>query len=403
MMTPETVLSCGAILAAGGSGSRMAADRPKQLLPLNGVPILVRSCEVLLQVPGIAEIVVVAPGDWLADCEAVCRNLLPPARLPCLHFTAGGASRQDSVRAGLMALSPALPLVLVHDAARPLADAELAQNCLACADRFGAAIAALPLVDTIKAVQDGRIVATLDRSRLWQAQTPQAARRELLIQAYALAEKDGFQATDEAALLEHAGIAVHTVAGSRRNLKITRPEDLLLARVLLNAGDQARGTGMRIGHGFDVHRLVAGRKLILGGVTIDHPLGLLGHSDADVVCHALMDALLGALALGDIGRHFPDSDARYRDADSLKLLATVWQMAVSRGMRLANADVSIICQKPKLAPHLGRMQANLAQACHAESTRFNVKASTTEQLGYTGRGEGIAAHAVVLLEENHGA
>ena len=400
MMHTLPIPPCGAILAAGGTGSRMAADQPKQLLPLVGLPILARSCRLLGDLPEVAEIVVVTPAAHRAACEAACQDFLPAPLLAHLRFAQGGKTRQDSVRAGLRALSPDLSLVLVHDAARPLADAALLRRCLEKAAQTGAAIAAVPATDTIKEVDEqGRILASPDRSRLWQAQTPQIVRRELLEQAFALAEQEGFQTTDEASLLEHAGIPVFVAEGDPKNLKITRPSDLRIARALLE--NEKQDSAMKIGHGFDAHRLVAGRKLILGGVEIAHPLGLLGHSDADVLCHALMDAILGALGLGDIGRHFPDRDPAYQDANSLHLLEQVWRMAAERGFALGNADLTVICQQPKLAPYLPAMQDHLARACMAPAERVNVKATTTEGMGFTGRKEGIAAHALVLLEETH--
>jgi len=254
------------------------------------------------------------------------------------------------------------------------------------------------VTDTLKKVRANfEILHTVDRSQLWQAQTPQAARRTLFEQAFAWAKRHGFIGTDEASILEAAGIPVRVVDGSERNLKVTRPEDLQVASALL----QEHST-MKIGHGFDAHRLVRGRKLILGGVTIDFELGLDGHSDADVVAHALTDALLGALGLGDIGRHFPDSDQQYKGVDSLLLLAKVQQLAEQQGFVLGNADITIVCQRPKLAPHLVQMQVNLAKTCKTAQASINIKATTTEKMGYTGRGEGIAAHAVVLMRAADG-
>ena len=391
----------------------MGSAQPKQLLQLAGETVLARSCQALLQVPELREIVIVAPLAHLEACQQVCMASLSQEQCSRLMFTPGGASRQDSVQAGLARLSPALSLVLVHDAARPLVETDLLYACLHAAARHGAAIAAVPVSDTLKEVDSasGLIRATVDRGRLWQAQTPQVLQRNLIEQAYAKARIDGFQGTDEASLFEHAGFTVQVVPGSGRNLKITRPEDLLVAEALLQKKDDhtnhapvqpsTQGSTMKIGHGFDAHRLVTGRKLILAGVEIDYHLGLDGHSDADVVSHALTDAVLGALGLGDIGRHFPDTDQQYRGADSLVLLAKVWELAKQRGMRLGNADITIVCQQPKLMPHLGPMQVNLARACQADAEQINIKATTTEEMGYTGRGEGIAAHAVLLLEVVH--
>ncbi len=401
---PGIVSASGAILAAGGLGLRMGTSRPKQLLSLAGEPMLMHSCRALLAVPELETIVVVAAAAYIEQCRQCCTTFLGKEQLARLLFTPGGRTRQDSVRAGLAQLSPALSLVLVHDAARPLAQPELVFRCLQAAARHGAAISAVPVSDTLKSVDtaSGIVQATVDRSRLWQAQTPQAVQRHLLLQAYEQADADGFQGTDEASVLEHAGIVVQVVQGSPQNMKITGPEDLPLAESLLRTRKQEgygkQRTAMKIGHGFDAHRLVPGRELILAGVPVDYHLGLDGHSDADVVCHALSDALLGALALGDIGRHFPDSDPAYRGADSLVLLERLWQLARERGLRLGNADITIVCQAPKLMPYLARMRENLARCCGAGVERVNVKATTTERMGYTGRGEGIAAHAVLLLE-----
>ncbi len=388
----------GVVLPAGGIGSRFGQPRPKQLLELAGVPILVRTCRAFLQIPEICRVAIAVPKDYYqASIDLLAAHLSQEA-FARLLFTVGGATRQDSVRAGLSLLPPEIELVLVHDAARPLIDRATILRCLQGAHEHGAVIAAVPVKDTLKKVGETREIAhTVDRSGLWQAQTPQAARRPVLEQAFAWAQEHRFIGTDEASILEAAGIPVRVVEGSERNLKVTRPEDLQVASALL----QEQAT-MKIGHGFDAHRLVSGRKLILGGVCIDFELGLDGHSDADVVAHALTDALLGALGLGDIGRHFPDSDERYRGIDSLRLLAQVQQLALQQGVVLGNADITIVCQRPKLAPHLAQMQANLAKTCKVAPADINIKATTTEKMGYTGRGEGIAAHAVVLTRSAYG-
>jgi 2-C-methyl-D-erythritol 2,4-cyclodiphosphate synthase len=227
---------------------------------------------------------------------------------------------------------------------------------------------------------------------LWQAQTPQGARRELLASAY---EQNGdAEVTDESMLLEKAGISVYLAAGEESNLKITRNEDLILAESVMTR----RTSTMRIGHGFDAHRFSDDRALILAGVEIAHDRGLAGHSDADVVCHALCDAILGAIGSGDIGRHFPDSDPAYEGISSLVLLDRVMERCDSQGMRLVNADITVVCQAPKLAPYLATMQSHLARHCLVEPEHMNIKATTTEKMGYVGREEGISCHAVVLIE-----
>jgi len=388
----------GVVLPAGGIGSRFGHAQPKQFLELAGLPILVRTCRAFLQLPEIAVVAMALPRDHYQASIDLLALHLQVEEFERLLFTVGGTTRQDSVRAGLALLPKEIELVLVHDAARPLIDRATIMRCIEGARQHGAVIAAVPVKDTLKKVGQEQLISdTVDRASLWQAQTPQAARRELLLQAFHDAADSGFLGTDEASLLEAAGIPVRVVEGSERNLKVTRPEDLQVASALLQ--EQAR---MKIGHGFDAHRLVSGRALILGGVTIDFELGLDGHSDADVVAHALIDALLGALGLGDIGRHFPDSDQQYKGIDSLLLLAQVQQLAEQQGFALGNADITIVCQRPKLAPYLAQMQANLAQCCKVAPADINIKATTTEKMGYTGRGEGIAAHAVVLMRLANG-
>ena len=388
----------GVVLPAGGIGSRFGHTLPKQLHELAGVPILVRTCQPFLQLPEISVAALALPSDHYQASVDLLSAYLHEEEFGRLLFAVGGATRQDSVQAGLALLPPEIELVLVHDAARPLIDRGTIVRCIQGAEKNGAVIAAVPVADTLKKVAANLgIEHTVDRSLLWQAQTPQAARRSLLKQAFAWAQENGFVGTDEASILEAAGIPVRVVEGSERNFKVTRPGDLQVASALLQ-----EQTTMKIGHGFDAHRLVSGRKLILGGVTIDFELGLDGHSDADVVAHALTDALLGALGLGDIGRHFPDSDQQYKGVDSLLLLAKVQQLAEQQGFALGNADITIVCQRPKLAPYLAQMQVNLAKTCKVAPASINVKATTTEKMGYTGRGEGIAAHAVVLMRSADG-
>lgn len=387
----------GVIIPAGGIGSRLGHQQPKQFLPLAGLPVLVRTCMAFLNLEEIRCVVVAAPADYYQATIDLLHRHLPQQQTERLLFTLGGATRQDSVAAGLAILPAEVSLVLVHDAARPLIDRDTIIRCLRGAAQYGAVIAAVPVKDTLKRAADSGLIAqTVDRTSLWQAQTPQGAQRALLEHAFAAALQQQFIGTDEASLLEAAGIPVRIVAGAARNLKITHSEDLQVASALLQE-EQV----LKIGHGFDAHRLVPGRKLILGGVALDFELGLDGHSDADVVAHALTDALLGALGAGDIGRHFPDTDPQYQGIDSLLLLSHVQDLLAARHLRLGNADITIVCQQPKLAPYLVEMEANLARCCQASPEAINIKATTTEKMGYTGRGEGIAVHAVVLLRADH--
>ncbi|MDA8165110.1 MAG: 2-C-methyl-D-erythritol 4-phosphate cytidylyltransferase [Desulfobacteraceae bacterium] len=390
-----------AIIPAGGSGSRMGLPLPKQFCLLAGIPLLIHTLRAFAASP-VDAIIVAAPAEHLAPTrDLLARFAVPKVRA----VVAGGRLRQDSVAAGLREVPSSAELIAVHDGARPLVTPALIAACLDEARRSGAAMAAIPVKDTLKAVVGGSVQRTVDRDGLWQAQTPQTARAGLLRQAFAAAAADGFVGTDEASLLERLGIQVSIVEGSERNLKVTRPEDLLVAAALLrNQTEEEKSMNepfsLRIGHGYDAHCLVAGRDLVLGGVIVDHPKGLLGHSDADVLTHALCDALLGALGEGDIGRHFPDSDERYRGISSLKLLAEVMALAAARGLQLVNADVTVVAQKPKLAPHFPAMRSKLAAVCGVTPEAINLKASTTEKMGFAGREEGIAAHAVALLKGN---
>ncbi|HTN09854.1 MAG TPA: bifunctional 2-C-methyl-D-erythritol 4-phosphate cytidylyltransferase/2-C-methyl-D-erythritol 2,4-cyclodiphosphate synthase [Acetobacteraceae bacterium] len=368
-----------ALLLAAGSGSRFGAATAKQFLSIAGQPVLRHAARALL-----AEGAVLQP---VGDPEAIANAL---ARLDFLPPVAGGATRQDSVRAGLEALAAHAPqIVLVHDGARPLIPAGTIAALLEALRTHSGAIPAVPVADTLKRGTDGTIAATVPRENLFRAQTPQAFHFPLLL---ALHRAAGPGATDDAAILEAAGHSVALVAGSEDNIKLTYPEDLVrLDRIL------AATLLPRVGTGYDVHVLAAGRKLILCGIEVPHDQGLTGHSDADVGIHALCDAIYGALAEGDIGRHFPPSDAAYKDADSARFLRHAAARIAARGGRLANADVTLICEQPKITPHAPSMIARLAELLGVEASRISVKATTSERLGFTGRMEGIAAQAVATL------
>lgn len=382
-----------AIIPAAGSGSRMGLDHPKQYHLLGGVPILVHTVRVFVSSSSVDRIVVVVPPDRVVSTS----TLLTEYDLTgdTLEVIGGGRRRQDSVKAGLDSLDSDVDIVLVHDGARPLLSHELITRCCDAASRYGAAIAAVPVKDTLKkGAADNRILHTVDREDLWQAQTPQAARLSLLLEAYKLAgERD---VTDEASLLELAGTAVQLVEGSETNIKITRPDDLIMAEKIMQK-DESSMPSIRIGHGYDAHQFAEERDLVLGGVTIPYEMGLAGHSDADVLTHALCDAILGALAAGDIGSHFPDSDQQFNNIYSITLLEQVVTLAATRGFMVSNADVTVVCQQPKLSPFIKKMQEILSAACAVAQGQINVKATTTEKMGFTGRMEGISCHAVVLL------
>ena len=380
-----------AVLVAAGSSTRMGFD--KLSFDLGGETVLHRSIRAFDQCPQIGEIVLVA-GKNRAFVEQQAVGCTKPVQI-----VAGGATRAESAKNGVLAAHG--ELVAVHDAARPFVSLAVIAAVLEAAARCGAAAPAVPVKDTIKQAVpgDGKTVpeaclvhSTPDRSTLYAVQTPQCFDRTQYLAA--LQELDAEKArlvTDDCSLFELTGRSVQLTQGDYANLKITTREDL--PRPV-----QKEETRMRIGHGYDVHRLVEGRKLILGGVEIPFEKGLLGHSDADVLAHAVMDAVLGAAALGDIGQHFPDNDPAYSGADSLKLARRVAEILKEHGFRIENIDATLLCQRPKLAPHIPAMRRNLADAFGLPVDAVSVKATTEEHLGFTGEGLGIATHAVALIE-----
>lgn len=373
-----------AVLVAAGRGTRFGGEVAKQAMPLLGRPVLRHAAEGLLRDGGVAAIQPVsAPGE-----EAALAALLDG--LPILPPVAGGTTRQESVRRGLEALEADPPdLVLVHDAARPIVPPGTVPALLAALAEVPGAIPALPVSDTLKRGVEGRIAATVPRAGLFRAQTPQGFRYAALLAAHRTAQEE---ATDDAQLLEAAGLPVALVAGHDSNVKITWPEDLARVETAMLARMEPRA-----GTGFDVHRIVEGRPMVLCGVVVPCPFGLDGHSDADVGIHALCDAIYGALAEGDIGRWFPPSEAEWKDADSARFLRHAASRIAARGGRLVNADVTLICERPKITPHAEAMRARLAELLGVEAGRVSVKATTTERLGFPGRGEGIAAQAAVTV------
>lgn len=379
-----------AIVLAGGSGSRMGAQRNKVLLELAGKPVIVRAVEAFTNL--VDGVILVSREEDIPDMRAA----MAAANLP-VTIVAGGDSRQSSVWNGLCALPESCTHVLIHDGARCLVDEGTIRRCMASVENHGTGVSAIPAIDTIKQVDADEIVtATPDRSQLRAVQTPQGFTVELIRRAHMSAQQAGFLGTDDASLVERLGHPVRLTEGNRRNIKLTTPEDLIMAETFLGRNFPA----LRVGQGYDVHRLVEGRDLILCGVNIPHTLGLLGHSDADVAVHALMDAMLGAMALGDIGKHFPDTDERYRGISSMKLLEHVVALLKERHARVTNCDVTIVAQKPKLLPHIPQMQANIASALELPLDRVNIKATTTERLAFEGREEGISAQAICMVEQN---
>jgi 2-C-methyl-D-erythritol 4-phosphate cytidylyltransferase/2-C-methyl-D-erythritol 2,4-cyclodiphosphate synthase len=338
----------------------------------------------------VHELVVALPKGLADDPPAYLRDTSKP-----LQIVAGGARRQDSVANAFAVAAPASEIIVIHDAARPFASADLIARTIAAAVESGAALAAVQARDTVK--EAGRAEAghyvrrTLVREEIYLAQTPQAFRRDVLREALAL----NADATDEAALAEQAGHTVRIVEGEATNIKITTPDDLAMAEAIARGGKPAR-TG-RAGIGYDLHRLVEGRPLILGGVAIPFDRGLTGHSDADAVCHAITDAVLGAASAGDIGRHFPDTDQRWQGASSLDLLRRAVEIVRLRGFEVGNVDASIIAERPKLAPYIDAMCANVAAALGLPADRVSIKGKTNEGVGELGRSEAIAVHAIALV------
>lgn len=381
----------GAVIVAAGNSTRMGGAIPKVLENLNGRPVLLYSFLALAACPEVGELCVVCREEDRPRVEGLLRDMTDKP----FTVVAGGRERQDSVLNGVSALSPERNYLLIHDGARPFVTPELASAVCRDAVAYGAATAAVPSKDTCKLSDgEGFVESTPPRERLMAIQTPQAFEREMYLYAARRAQAAGLSYTDDCQLIEAAGGQVRLTPGDYRNIKLTTPEDRQAARAYLGKGEKA----MRVGSGYDVHKLVEGRKLILGGVEVPFEKGLLGHSDADVLAHAIADALLGAAAQGDIGKLFPDTDPTYEGADSLVLLERVCALLGEKGFSIGNIDATLIAQRPKLAPFIPQMRENLAKACGVSLSQVSVKATTEEGLGFTGSGEGMAASAVCLLE-----
>ena len=382
--------SVAAVVVAAGRGSRAGGGLPKQYRLLGDEPLIRSSLSLFAWHGEVAAVQPVIHPDDTAAYQAAAQGLrmLPPVF--------GGATRQASVRAGLEALRPGAPdIVLVHDAARPFCTRDLVSRAIAAGRQTGAAIPALEVTDTIKRVDaSGRITDTLDRSALRSVQTPQAFAFADLLEAHQRAAKEGREDfTDDAALAEWAGLKVSVFAGDPGNVKLTTEDDFARAE----AKRIASLADLRTGSGFDVHPFGPGDHVMLGGVRIPHSQGLAGHSDADVALHALVDAILGALADGDIGQHFPPSDPRWRGAASDQFLKFTVERLRKRGGRIAHLDLTIVCEAPRIGPHRDAMRARIAEIAEVAVERVAVKATTSEKLGFTGRGEGIAAMATATI------
>jgi len=378
------------LIVAAGRGTRLGGEIPKQYRPLAGSSALRRSAEAFLRHAAVRWLRVAIHPDDREHYDRAVRGL------DLLEPIAGGATRQDSVRRGLESLKPLKPSrVLIHDAARPFVDAPLIDRTLEALAHAQGAIAGLPVIDTLKRCADERIEGTVAREGLWRAQTPQGFRFDDILAAHA--RFAGQALTDDAAVAEAAGLDVRMVLGDERNFKITTQDDLARAEHQLAADAWSGLPEVRIGQGFDVHRLGPGQAIMLCGHRIAHDQSLIGHSDADVGLHALVDAILGALGAGDIGQHFPPSDARWKGADSAAFLRHACDLVARAGGRIAHLDVTLICERPKIAPHRDAMVTRIAAIASVPVGRISVKATTTEKLGFAGRGEGIAAQAVATL------
>jgi 2-C-methyl-D-erythritol 4-phosphate cytidylyltransferase/2-C-methyl-D-erythritol 2,4-cyclodiphosphate synthase len=375
-----------ALVLAAGRGSRFGGTLPKQYLPLGGSSVLRHALGAFAANKRIAGIqVTIRPEDRDAyDAAVAGLELLPPV--------AGGAERQDSVRLGLEALAPLQPRrVLIHDGARPFPDAAMIDRVIDALDSAPAAIPGLPLGDTIKRVAGGLITGTIDRSGLWRVQTPQGFHFDAILAAHRAVA--GQALTDDAAVAEAAGMAPVVVKGSEGNLKVTTTDDLAATERLI----ATRQADIRVGQGFDVHPFGPGDGLMVCGVRVAHSAGVVGHSDADVGLHALTDAVLGAIGAGDIGMHFPPSDPQWRGASSDRFLAHAVGLVRAKGGGIAQLDVTIICERPRIGPHRTAMTERVAAIAGIAAGRVSIKATTTEKLGFTGRGEGIAAQAVATV------
>lgn len=386
-------MNTAAIIVAAGAGLRAGGERPKQYQRIGGEPVLRRTAATFLGHPGVDRVQVVIAAGHEAWYATAMEGLDLPPPVP------GGASRQESVRRGLEALAASEPeLVLIHDAARPFASQGLISHVIASLDRHPAVIPALPVTDTLKRAQGNIVCVTVDRSGLWAVQTPQGFRYRLITEAHRLAADTSVSDfTDDASIAEWAGMEVALIPGEHENRKMTTADDLKEAERRMRMESTLALGDIRVGQGFDVHAYVPGDHVVLCGVAIPHSHRLSGHSDADAPMHALTDALLGTLGEGDIGTHFPPSDPQWKGAESAIFLRKAVDLVRARGGRIANADITIVCEKPRIGPHVAAMRARLADLLGVAGDRVSIKATTSEEMGFTGRGEGLCAFATATV------
>ena len=378
------------IIAAAGMSRRMSSTCSKQLLKINSIPVIEYSIKAFSRSEYVSEIIIVTKKEDIPETEHICSSY-PKVKAIVL----GGAERFDSVKNAFNQISDKSTLVAIHDAARPLITVDFINILINKAVTLGAVCPVGRVVDTIKLSNNSDTIdETLDRNKLYAAQTPQIFKTQLYAEALDKAHNANAQFTDDASIVEYFSHPVHLVINDNPNIKITRQTDIELIKHYLS-----EESIMKIGHGYDVHRLTENRDLIIGGVNIPYSLGLLGHSDADVLIHAIMDALIGALGLGDIGRHFPDNNEEYKGISSVILLSRVKELLHNNGYRIGNIDATVIAQKPKLADYIEQMRINIAKALECPVECINVKATTEEGLGFTGNLSGISAHAVATIKK----
>ena len=387
-----------AIVTVGGCGTRMqsADGSTKQFLEICGLPVVTRTLIEFEKSPYIDEIIIVAKGDEINLYTDIIHN---HSLSKVNRIVKGGSTRQESVFNGFKAVSDKSEYVCIHDGVRCLITQENIKDVIKAAYTNNCACAATKVYDTLKMSDSSLFIEqTPDRNKAWCAQTPQVFKTDLYRACAYSAKKEGLSVTDDCMLVEHYGFKIKLVDCGRNNLKITTPDDIVLANAIIKArkGDNGEND-MRIGHGYDVHKLVENRKLILGGVEIPHSLGLDGHSDADVLIHAIMDSVIGALGLGDIGLHFPDNDKKFKNIDSFILAKHTAELLKEKGYKIANIDATLIMQAPKVRPYIEQMQKNIANVYSVDVSCVNVKATTEEGLGFTGQKQGIAAHSVCLI------
>jgi 2-C-methyl-D-erythritol 4-phosphate cytidylyltransferase/2-C-methyl-D-erythritol 2,4-cyclodiphosphate synthase len=384
---------CGIILAAGSS-RRMGASRNKVFIKFEGISALVRSVDTHKQSALFDNLIIVCRKE---DMPVIQSKLSRHVQGMRYRLAPGGAERQYSVENALAFVEEDTDIVSVHDAARCFVTPQIIKDCVASAIRLGSGVSAVSAVDTVKRVSGRRVAETLNRDELVLVQTPQVFKKELIMRAYVRAREDGVLGTDDSFLVERLGEDVYIVNGSVNNIKITTPYDLKIGERI--AGDAKMISNLRIGSGVDVHALGPGRKLILGGVEVPSDVGLIGHSDADVLVHAMMDALLGAARLGDIGELFPPEDPKYAGISSILLLKMVGELLNNCGYTIINIDATLILQRPKILPYKKDMIRNIASALEIDEQYVSIKATTTEELGFAGRGEGASAHSVCIVQK----